>query len=96
MQVLKLTYTIVTITGCFRPRLWTSLFKRTFYNIYSIQVFGILYVFSLLQFMDIVFNIDNTDVFTNTLNLMLTISASCYKMIIMCLNYDDIVALIDN
>lgn len=95
MHVLKLTYTIVMIAGCFRPQSWTSLFKRTMYNIYSLHVIGVLYIFSMLQFMDIVLNVDNTDDFTSTLNLMLTTSVACYKMLIMFLNHENIVVLIN-
>jgi len=55
-----------------------------------------LYTFTILQIMDIVLYVDNTDDFTNNLNMMLTISASCYKMFIMCLNYENIVMLIND
>lgn len=95
MHILKLTYTIVIIAGCFRPQSWTSLVKRTIYNIYNLYVIGILYLFSMLQFMDIVLNVGNTDDFTSALNLMLTTSVACYKVLIMFLNYKNFVALIN-
>ncbi|XP_025074597.1 odorant receptor 46a-like [Pogonomyrmex barbatus] len=95
MHILKLTRTIVIITGCFRPLSWTSLFKRTIYNIYRLYVISMLYTSSMSQFMDIILNVDNPDDFTDNLNMMLTMSASCYKMFIVWLNYENIVALIN-
>ncbi|KAL0116260.1 hypothetical protein PUN28_011237 [Cardiocondyla obscurior] len=95
MHILKLTYTIVMISGCFRPQSWTSLFKRTVYNIYRLYVITMLYTFTILQIMDIILYVDNPDDFTNNINMMLTILASCYKIFIMCLNYENIVALIN-
>ncbi|XP_071631658.1 odorant receptor 46a-like isoform X2 [Temnothorax longispinosus] len=95
MHILKLTYTIVTISGCFRPQSWTSLFKRTVYNIYRLYVIIMLYTFTIFQIMDLVLYVDNTNDFTNNLNMMLTVSISCYKVLIMCLNYENIVALIN-
>lgn len=94
MYILKLTSIIVMIAGCFRPLSWTSLFKRTVYNIYRLYVISMLYFFSMLQFMDIVLNVNNPDVFTNTLNMMCTSSTACYKMFIVWLNYEEIAALI--
>ncbi|XP_077264586.1 odorant receptor 46a-like isoform X2 [Temnothorax americanus] len=95
MHILKLTYTIVTISGCFRPQSWTSLFKRTVYNIYRLYVIIMLYTFTIFQIMDLVLYVDNTNDFTNNMNMMLTVSISCYKVLIMCLNYENIVALIN-
>jgi len=94
MQVLKVTCAIVMITGCLRPLIWTSLFKRTVYNIYRLYVLNMLYFFSMAQLMDIILNIDNADDFTNNLNMMLTSSTLCYKMFIMWSNYEKVVALI--
>ncbi|CAL1676372.1 unnamed protein product [Lasius platythorax] len=95
MQVLKLTCTIVMIAGCFRPLSWTSLFKRTVYNIYRLYVTSMLFFFSISQFMDIVLNVDNADDFTDTLNMMLTSSAACYKILIMWFNYERVSTLIN-
>ncbi|XP_011882833.1 PREDICTED: odorant receptor 46a, isoform A-like [Vollenhovia emeryi] len=95
MHILRFTYTIVTISGCCRPQSWTSLFKRTVYNIYSLYVITMIYTFTILQIMDIILNVDNTDDFADNLNMMMTVLASCFKIFIACLNYDNIVALIN-
>ncbi|XP_011640465.2 odorant receptor 46a-like [Pogonomyrmex barbatus] len=95
MHVLKLTRTIVTIAGCFRPLSWTSSFKRTIYNIYRLYIISMLYTFSLSQFMDIVLNVKNPDDFTDNLNMMMTSSAASCKIFIIWLNYKNITALIN-
>lgn len=95
MPVLKETCAIVMIAGCLRPLTWTSLFKRTAYNIYRLYVISMLYFFSMAQLMDIIINVENADDFTNNLNMMLTSSAACYKMFIMWLNYEKVAALIN-
>ncbi|XP_072754208.1 uncharacterized protein [Anoplolepis gracilipes] len=95
MEVLKLTCVIVMIAGCFRPLSWTSLFKRTVYNIYRLYVISMLFFFSLAQFLDIINNADNADDMTNTLNMMLTSSAACCKIFIMWFLYERILNLIN-
>lgn len=54
-----------------------------------------LLFFSISQFMDIVLNVDNADDFTDTLNMMLTSSAACYKILIMWFNYERVSTLIN-
>lgn len=49
----------------------------------------------MLQFMDVILNVDNPNDLTNNLNIMLTSSASCYKIFIMWLNYEKIAELIN-
>lgn len=95
MHVLKLTYIIVAIAGCFRPKSWTSFFKRTVYNIYRLYVISLIYSVTISEFVDITLYIDNTVDFTNNLNMMLNMSTACYKMLIMCLNYENMTALIN-
>ncbi|EZA58604.1 ObirOr5-E9 [Ooceraea biroi] len=94
MHILKLTFMIVMSVGCFRPPSWTSLFRRVVYNIYRIFIITILYIFAFLQFMDIVLNVDNPDDFTNNSYMMLNVSVSGYKLLIMWMNYKNIAALI--
>ncbi|XP_024894161.1 odorant receptor 94b-like isoform X2 [Temnothorax curvispinosus] len=92
---LKLTCTIFMIAGCFRPQSWTSLFKRTIYNVYRLYVISMLYAFTLSQVIDVVMNTDNPNDFTDNLNKSLTVSVSCYKIFIAWLSYKNIAALIN-
>ncbi|XP_012528082.1 odorant receptor 46a isoform X2 [Monomorium pharaonis] len=93
-HVLKLPRTIFMVSGCFRPQSWTSLFKRTIYNIYKLYIITMLYTFTILQIMDIVLYVDNTDDFTSNLNVMINALVACYKMFVMSVNYENIIALI--
>ncbi|XP_032691026.1 uncharacterized protein LOC116853856 [Odontomachus brunneus] len=95
MHVLKLTCTIVMIAGCLRPQSWTSLPKRVAYNIYRLYVISMLYTFSMTQFLDMVLVIDNAEDFTDNLNMMITVTAACYKMFLMWISYEDVAALIN-
>ncbi|XP_071631652.1 uncharacterized protein [Temnothorax longispinosus] len=95
MRILKLTCTIFMIAGCFRPQSWTSLFKRTIYNVYRLYVISMLYAFTLSQVIDVVMNTDNPNDFTDNLNKSLTVSVSCYKIFIAWLSYKNIAALIN-
>lgn len=95
MHILNLTFLIVTFVGCFRPLSWTSLFKRVIYTLYRLFIIIILYTFAFLQFMDIVLNVDNPDDFTNNLYMMLNVSVSGYKLLIMWINYTNIATLIN-
>ncbi|KAF3054552.1 Odorant receptor 008 [Nylanderia fulva] len=95
MHVLNLTFSIVTFVGCFRPLSWTSLFKRVIYNLYRSFIITLLYTFVFLQFLDIVFNVDNPDDFTDNLYMMLNVSVSGYKLLIMWINYTNVAILIN-
>ncbi|XP_077264619.1 odorant receptor 46a-like isoform X2 [Temnothorax americanus] len=95
MRILKLTCTIFMIAGCFRPQSWTSLFKRTVYNVYRLYVISMLYAFTLSQVIDVVMNTDNPNDFTDNLNKSLTVSVSCYKIFIAWLSCKNIAGLIN-
>lgn len=96
MRVLKLTLTLVMLIGCFRPLSWTSLSKRVIYNIYRTFIITILYTFSILQLIDVALNINSPDDITNNLYMLLNVSVSGYKLLIMWINYDNFAALINN
>ncbi|XP_067207943.1 odorant receptor 46a-like isoform X2 [Linepithema humile] len=80
MQVLDFTLKILMVVGCWRPKSWTSLSKRTVYNAYTIFIVLLLFTFMLSQLMDLVLNVDNTDDFTDTFYIMLAMVISCCKM----------------
>lgn len=95
MRVLKLTFMLVMLTGCFRPLSWLSRFKRIIYNIYRILIFTVMYTFVMLQLVDVVLNVDNADDFTDGLYMMLNGFVSSCKLLIMWRNYEDIVIIIN-
>ncbi|XP_077264595.1 uncharacterized protein LOC143898769 isoform X3 [Temnothorax americanus] len=88
--VLELTLKILMVVGCWPPNSWTSLCKRTVYNIYSALLISLLFTFLLSQLMDIILNVDNTDDFTDTFYVMLAMVISCCKMIGLLVNRKNI------
>jgi len=90
MQVLKFTLKILTVVGCWPPNSWTSLCKRTIYNVYTISIILLLFTFMLPQLMDIVLNVNNANDFTDTFYIMLAIIISCCKMVGLLINRNNI------
>jgi hypothetical protein len=95
MPVMQFPLKILTVAGCWPPVSWSSLYKRTIYNMYTILVTLMLLTFVLPQIMDIIFNVDNPDDFAETFYVMLaTVIASC-KMLSLLLNRKNIRILTD-
>ncbi|XP_071631631.1 odorant receptor 46a-like isoform X3 [Temnothorax longispinosus] len=90
MQVLEFTLKILTVVGCWPPDSWTTLCKRTVYNIYTTFVVLLLCTFLLFQLLDIILNVDNTDDFTDTFYFMLAMVNSCCKIVGLLVNRKNI------
>jgi len=95
MRVLKLTLVICMLAGFWQPPSWASLYKRIIYRIYTTFLIAMLYVFSFSQFMDIVLNVDNSDEFTDSLYMMLTVFVASYKQICIWRNRGNITTIIN-
>lgn len=95
MRVLKFTLLICAIAGCWQPPSWTSLFKHTIYKIYAMFLVSLLYTFLASQFMNIVLNVGNSDDFTDTLYMMLTVLVAGYKQVFMWIDRKNIRTMID-
>lgn len=91
---MKFTLTILAIAGCWRPFSWTSLIKHALYNAYALLIISFLYSFTFTQFMDLILNANNPDDFTSTLFTMLTMCVSCYKILSMWVNHENVATLI--
>ncbi|XP_028047908.1 odorant receptor 46a isoform X2 [Monomorium pharaonis] len=79
MGVLKFTLQVCTFAGCWQPNSWTSLFKHLIYKTYAMFLLSALFIFSISQFMNIIINVENSDEFTDSLYMMLTVSVAGYK-----------------
>lgn len=95
MHVLKLTLVICAFAGCWQPSSWTSLFKHAVYKTYATFLASSLYIFSLSQFMNIVFNVDNSDEFTDALYMLLTVLVAAYKQTFMWVDRKHVMMIID-
>ena len=90
MQVMQFPLKILTVAGCRPPVSWSSLWKRTVYNVYTIFVCLLLFTFMLAQLMDIILNVNNADDFTDTFYIMLAMVIASCKMLSLLLNRKNI------
>lgn len=95
MAALKFTLLICTYTGCWQPDSWTSLFKCVIYKTYAMFLVSSLYIFSISQFMNIVLNVENSDEFTDSLYMMLTVFVAGYKQVYMWIDHKNIMLIIN-
>ncbi|EZA58610.1 ObirOr5-E16 [Ooceraea biroi] len=93
MRILQLTFKILTFIGCWRPESWSSLYLRMVYGAYTIFMIILLYTFLMSQFLDIIWNVDNAEDFTENLYVMLASVVSCSKMLSLLVNRRNIYAL---
>lgn len=90
MQVLEFTLKLLMVMGCLPPNPWTSLYKRIMYNAYTTFIILLPFTLMLSQLMYVVLNVDNTDDFTDTLYIMLSMIISCCKVISLLMNRKNI------
>ncbi|KAH0947022.1 OrE29 [Eciton burchellii] len=95
MNVLKFTLAICGFAGCWQPFLWTSLFKNVIYKAYATFLTSSLYIFLISQIMYIVLNVNNSNEFTDTLYIMLTILVAGYKQVYMWVDRKNFVIMIN-
>ncbi|XP_018337236.1 PREDICTED: odorant receptor 46a-like [Trachymyrmex septentrionalis] len=95
MQVLKFTLLVCAFAGCWQPVSWTSLFKHIIYKTYAMFLVSSLYIFSISQFMNILLNVENSDEFTDSLYMMLTVFVAGYKQVYMWIDRKNIMVIIN-
>ncbi|XP_018374987.1 PREDICTED: odorant receptor 4-like [Trachymyrmex cornetzi] len=95
MRVLKFTLLVCAFAGCWQPVSWTSLFKHIIYKTYAMFLVSSLYIFSISQFMNIVLNVENSDEFTDSLYMMLTVFVAGYKQVYMWIDRKNIMMIIN-
>ncbi|XP_050463326.1 uncharacterized protein LOC126857699 isoform X1 [Cataglyphis hispanica] len=95
MRVLKFTFLICAFAGCWQPSSWTSLFKHIIYKTHAMFLFSALCTFAMSQFMNIMFNVDNSDDFTDSLYMMLTVFVAGYKQVYMWIDRKKIMDVIN-
>ncbi|XP_025265984.1 odorant receptor Or1-like [Camponotus floridanus] len=89
MRVLQFTFKILTIIGCWQPESWSSC-MRTVYDVYTVFIVILLHTFLITQFLDIIWNVDNAEDFTENFYATLATFVSCSKMLSLLLNRNNI------
>ncbi|XP_028047931.2 odorant receptor 94b [Monomorium pharaonis] len=90
MHVLQLTFKILTIVGCWRPKSCSSFYLRFMYDAYTVFMIILLYTFLVSQFLDIIWNVDNAEDFTENFYATLASVVSCSKMLSLLVNRKNI------
>ncbi|XP_028047918.1 odorant receptor Or1 [Monomorium pharaonis] len=90
MHVLQLTFKILTIVGCWRPKSCSSFYLRLIYDAYTVFMIILLYTFLVSQFLDIIWNVDNAKDFTENFYATLASVVSCSKMLSLLINRKNI------
>ncbi|XP_053997915.1 odorant receptor 46a-like [Hylaeus anthracinus] len=80
MYIFRWTFMLLTLCGCLPPASWTSPFKKFLYNIYTIFLVFLVHSLVLTQILDIVFNCENQDDFSDNFYLTVGVFVSCCKM----------------
>ena len=95
MYILRYTFNLLTIFGCWRPDSWSSLCKRITYHVYTSIVILIVNTFMLSVLMDVIWTINNgEDFFDNFFPPIATFISSC-KVFILLMNRKNIIMLIN-
>jgi len=90
MRVLQFTFKILSIVGCWRPESCSSYCMRIVYDTYTVFMVILLYTFLISQFLDIIWNVDNTEDFTENFYAALASVVSCSKMLSLLVNRNNI------
>lgn len=93
MRLLKFTLLVCGFAGCWQPPSWTSLFKHIIYKTYAMFLVSALFIFSISQFMNIILNVENSDEFTDSLYMMLTVFVAGYKQVYMWVDRKNIIVI---
>lgn len=79
MHTLRFAFQLLTVCGYWRPRSWSSPFKKFLYTLYTIIVLLLLHTVAFYQIMDIIFNVTNQDEFSDNFNFLIAMLNSCHK-----------------
>ncbi|KAF3430255.1 hypothetical protein E2986_11566 [Frieseomelitta varia] len=80
MRVLRWTFLLFTLCGCFPPPSWKTPLKRFVYNIYAAFSFLVLNSFFLSQILDMVYNVENTDDFSDNFSVTVVVFVTSLKL----------------
>ncbi|CAK9820171.1 Odorant receptor 94b [Anthophora quadrimaculata] len=95
MNILKSTSLLLKICGCYQPGSWRTPFKRSLYNIYTVIYLLFLSSFVLCQILDIVFNVENQDDFSDNFSITAVVFLTWFKLSVILIRRGNFVFLID-
>lgn len=94
MLVLQFTLILCTISGCWQPLSWTSLWKQIMYNSYRMLLICLISVFMMSQMINIVLNIDNLSEMSDNIYMTLAVFIATYKIVTMWITKQYVIMII--
>ncbi|XP_076634649.1 putative odorant receptor 69a [Colletes latitarsis] len=96
MHILQGVFMLLSLCGCWRPSSWTSRPKKFLYTTYMVIIFFMAHSFLLFLILDLVFNVDNQEDFSDNFYLTAEVFGVCWKMRSTIMNYENYTKLIDS
>ncbi|XP_016771361.2 odorant receptor 94b [Apis mellifera] len=93
MRILRWTFLLFALCGCFPPSSWTTRLKRYLYKIYAVFSFVALNSFLLSQILDMVYNVKGTDDFSDNFSVTVVVFVTCFKLITILTRRENILLL---
>ncbi|XP_031370969.1 odorant receptor Or1-like [Apis dorsata] len=93
MRILRWTFLLFALCGCFPPSSWTTRLKRYLYKIYAVFSFIALNSFLLAQILDMVYNVKDTDDFSDNFSVTVVVFVTCFKLITILIRRENILLL---
>ncbi|XP_043252550.1 odorant receptor Or1-like [Colletes gigas] len=95
MHLLRWIFKVNTFAGCSQTSSWTSPIKKFLYTVYTFVLFVLLHSFCLTQILDIVYNVNSQDEFSENIYWTVGVALTCFKMWSLLHNRDNYAILID-
>ncbi|XP_033319396.1 odorant receptor 94b-like [Bombus bifarius] len=80
MHILRWTFLLFTLCGCYPPLSWKTPLQKFLYEIYTVFSFLVLNSFLLSQILDMICNVENTDDFSDNFSVTVVVFVTCIKL----------------
>ncbi|CAL7950596.1 unnamed protein product [Xylocopa violacea] len=96
MRTLRYSCIFLSLAGCWLPPWWTSPIKKLLYKLFTIILWLIVHLHVTAQILDIIFNVENQDDFSDNIYITPTILVGSCKMTSLLIHRKGILSLIDD
>ncbi|XP_060824034.1 odorant receptor Or1-like [Bombus pascuorum] len=95
MHILRWTFLLLTLCGCFPPPSWKTPRKKFLYKIYTVFSLLVLNTFFLCLIMDMIYNVENIDDFSDNFHVTVGSFLTTIKVSVMLIYRESFVRLRD-
>ncbi|KAK9309030.1 hypothetical protein QLX08_001213 [Tetragonisca angustula] len=95
MHALRWTFRLFVASGCFLPPTLKSPMKRLLYNLYTVFVTSYIWIFSVMEVMDIFYNVETQEDLSDNLGPTVTAIITSCKYMNLVLKRRSIISLLD-